>query len=244
MVIKNAFQSKFLARMALVCGIVLPCLALAQVSVTTYHGDLARTGQNLNEPALTPANVNLINFGKLFVYQVDGQVYTQPLYVPNVNIPNRGVHNVVYVATEHDSVYAFDADSNSGGNAIPLWQVSFINPPSVTTIPSSDYGSCRDLAPEIGVTGTPVIDPSTGTMYLLARTKESGNYLDRLHALDIGTGEEKFGGPVEVNASVPGTGDGGTTVQFDNFTQNQRAGLVLDNGIVYMGFSLLCSADP
>jgi len=246
MVISKTFKSKFLAESMLVCTIVLmsPCLLLAQVSVTTYHSDLARTGQNLNEPVLTPANVNLTSFGKLFSYQLDGQVYTQPLYMPNITIPNNGVHNVVYLATEHDSVYAFDADNNTGGNAIPLWQVSFINPPTVTTIPSSDYGTCTDLHPEIGITGTPVIDPSTGTMYLLARTKENGNYLDRLHALDIATGAEKFGGPVEVNASVPGTGGGGTTVVLDNFTQNQRAGLVLQNGQVYIGFSLLCSAEP
>jgi len=244
MVIGKGFRSQFIAGMLVLCAIVLPCLSLAQVSVTTYHNDLSRTGQNLNEPVLTPANVSLNSFGRLFEQTVDGQIYTQPLYVPNVTIPNKGVHNVVYVATEHDSVFAFDADNNSGSNASPLWQVSFINPPAVTTIPSSDYGNCRDLEPEIGITGTPVIDPSTGTMYLLVRTKENGAYLDRLHALDITTGKEKFGGPVEVNASVPGTGDGGTTVVFNNFTQNQRGGLVLENGIVYMEFSLLCNADP
>ena len=244
--ISNAVKSKFLSGPALAWAVVLmaPCLSLAQVNVTTYHNDLRRTGLNLNEPVLKPANVTLNSFGRLFKQPLDGQVYTQPLYVRNLAIPNKGVHNVVYVATEHDSVYAFDADNNTGRNALPLWQVSFINPPAVTTIPSSDYGNCRDLNPEIGITGTPVIDRSTGTMYLLARTKENGNYLDRLHALDIATGKEKFGGPVEVNASVPGTGDGGATVQFDNFTQNQRAGLVLDNGIVYMGFSLLCQRRP
>jgi hypothetical protein len=242
----TTFKSNFLAASIVLCAIVvmLQCLSMAQVSVTTYHNDLARTGQNLNEPVLTPANVNVTDFGKLFTHTLDGQVYTQPLYVPNVTIPNNGVHNVVYVATEHDSVYAFDADNNTGGNADPLWRVSFIDPPTVTTIPSSDFGDCHDLNPEIGTTGTPVIDLSTGTMYLLARTKESGNYVDRLHALDIATGAEKFGGPVEVNASVPGTGGGGNTVVFDHFTQNQRAGLVLKNGVVYMGFSLLCSAEP
>jgi hypothetical protein len=244
--VSNAVKSKFLSGPALAWAVVLmaPCLSLAQVNVTTYHNDSRRTGLNLNEPVLKPANVSLNSFGRLFKQPLDGQVYTQPLYVRNLAIPNKGVHNVVYVATEHDSVYAFDADNNTGRNALPLWQVSFINPPAVTTIPSSDYGNCHDLNPEIGITGTPVIERSTGTMYLLARTKENGNYLDRLHALDIATGKEKFGGPVEVNASVPGTGDGGTTVQFDNFTQNQRAGLVLNNGIVYIGFSLLCQAVP
>jgi hypothetical protein len=246
MVISNTFKSKFVAGAMLIWAMALvsPCISRAQVSVTTYHNDLARTGQNLSEPVLSPANVSSATFGKLFVHALDGQVYTQPLYVPNVTIPNHGVHNVVYVATEHDSVFAFDADDDAGTNAFPLWQVSFIDPPTVTTIPSSDYGDCPDLNPEIGITGTPVIDPSTGTMYLLVRTKENGNYLDRLHALDIATGQEKFGGPVEVNASVPGTGDGGTTVELDSFTQNQRAGLVLQNGVVYIGFALLCTVEP
>jgi hypothetical protein len=246
MLITKTFKDRLFANAALVGAIILltPCLSLAQVSVTTYHNDLARTGQNLNEPVLTPANVSLATFGRQFLQKLDGQVYAQPLYVPNVTIPNNGVHNVVYVATEHDSVFAFDADSNTGSNALPLWQVSFIDPPGVTTIPSSDFGSCQDLNPEIGITGTPVIDPSTGTLYVLVRTKESGNYFDRLHALDITTGAEKFGGPVEINASVPGTGDGGTTVIFDHFTENQRAGLALQNGAIYIAFSLLCSAEP
>jgi len=138
--------------------LMLVAVSAAQVSVTTYHNSNTRTGQNVNELVLRPANVNVTTFGRLFTRSLDGQVYVQPLYVPNVVIPNKGVHNVVYVATEHDSVYAFDADSNTGANAGPLWKVSFINPQAgVTTIPSTDYVACVDLSPEIGITGTPVI---------------------------------------------------------------------------------------
>jgi hypothetical protein len=217
------------------------------VSVTTYHYDNTRAGQNPNETTLTPTNVNPTTFGRLFQYALDGLVYAQPLYLPGVSIQNQSVHNVVYVVTEHDSVYAFDADSNSGTNASPLWQVSFINPANgVTTIPSTDFGgaSCTDLTPEVGITSTPVIDPVSGTMYVLARTKENGAYFARLHALDVTSGLEKFGGPINVTASVPGTGEGGTTITLNTFTQGQRAGLLLVNGTVYIGFSELCSQSP
>ena len=129
MVIRKESNISILGLTSLLCLMAVPSLSLAQISVTTYHYDLARTGQNLNEPVLMPANVNLTDFGKLFAHALDGQVYTQPLYVPNVTIPNNGVHNVIYVATEHDSVYAFDADNNVGSNSLPLWQVSFIDPP-------------------------------------------------------------------------------------------------------------------
>jgi hypothetical protein len=220
--------------------------AVAQVSVTTQHNDNARTGQNLGETVLTPANVNTQQFGKLFSQTVDGHVYAQPLYLPNVSIPGKGTHNVVYVATEHDSVYAFDADSNTGGNASPLWQKSFINPSKgITTVSSGDVG-CTDLTPEIGVTGTPVIDTSAGTLYVVAKTKESGVIQQRLHALDVTTGAEKFGGPVLIHTKFPGTGDGSHNgyVHFDPLREAQRSGLLLQNGAVYVGWASHCDIGP
>jgi hypothetical protein len=205
--------------------------------VFTHHNDNARTGQNLNETVLTASNVRSVSFGKLASYTIDGIAHASPLYVANVNIPGVGLRNVVYVATEHDSVYAFDADG-AGGN--PLWKVSFINPAAgITTVPNGDTGECCDIAPEIGITGTPVIDPSTGTLYVVAKTKEgSSTYVQRLHALDVTSGAEKFGGPVVIQASVPGNGTGSVngTLSFNQLRENQRTALLLYNGIVYMGF--------
>jgi len=216
--------------------------------VFTYHGDTMRTGQNLSETVLTPANVNSSSFGKLFSLPLDGIAYAQPLYVENVAIPGQGTHNVVYVATEHDSVYAYDAD---GRSSTPLWKVSFINPSAgITTVPAADTGECCDIAPEIGITSTPVIDRATNTMYVVAKTKESNGgsatYVQRLHALDITTGGEKFGGPVVIQASVPGTGAGsqGGRVPFDSLHENQRTGLLLQNGKVYFGFASHGDVQP
>ena len=175
----------------------------------TYHNDNMRTGQNTNETVLSPANVNNSQFGKLFTYPLDGIAFAMPLYVANVSIPRKGLHNVLYVATEHNTVYAFDAD---GLSSSPLWQVSFLKS-GVTTVPSSDTGECCDIPTEIGITGTPVIDQTTGTLYVVAKTKENGNkYVQRLHALDITNGAEKFGGPVVLAGSVAGTGDGASAV--------------------------------
>lgn len=221
----------------------------ASVSVLTYHNDAARTGQNTNETVLNLSNVNTNNFGKLFSYAVDGYVYAQPLIVTNVTIPGKGIHNVLYVATEHDSVYAFDADNNAGSNSPPLWQVSFINPSNgVTTVSSSDPNiNCTDLVPEIGITSTPVIDPISGTIYIVAKTKEivSGvtNYFYRLHALDITDGGEKPGGPVVIQASVAGSGaesDGAGHLVFDPIRELNRMALLLNNGMIYFGFSSHC----
>jgi len=217
----------------------------AQVSVTTYHNDNSRTGQNLHESILTPANVNSTDFGRVFVQPVDGYIYAQPLYVPGVSIGGQN-HNVVFVATENDSVYAFDADSAAGANKKPLWHVSFINPPSVTTVNSSTDAGCGDLIPQIGISGTPVIDTSTGTLYVVANTKENGVFFQRLHALDITTGNEKLGGPVAIEATVPGTGDGssGGRISFDPLKQNQRPGLLLKNGAVYIASASHCDIGP
>ena len=219
-----------------------PTPAITQgTAVLTFHNDNMRTGGDLNETVLTPSNVNSSSFGKLFSYPLDGLTLASPLYVPNVKIPGQGFHNVVIVATEHDSVYAFDAD---GGSSSPLWHVNFTDPAAgVTSVPAADTGETGDIPNEIGITGTPVIDPATGTIYVVAATKEvSGgttNYVQRLHALDLTTGAEKFGGPVVINASVPGTGDGssGGTLTFNSLRENQRTGLLLSNGVVYFGFS-------
>jgi hypothetical protein len=204
--------------------------------VFTQHNDNARTGQNLNETVLTTANVRNTTFGKVFSYVVDGQIYAQPLYVPNVTIPNQGVHNVVYVATENDTLYAFDADGLSPNI---LWQVSFIDPPASTTLNCVQLGFVCNVWPITGITGTPVIDPSTNTIYMVVRTQEGVNSLQELHALDITTGEEKFGGPVSIVATVNGTGSGSShgKVLFSTVHDIQRPGLLLANGNVYLAWA-------
>ena len=201
----------------------------------TYHNDNLRTGQNLSETTLTLSNVNQNQFGKLFSYPIDGMAFASPLYVANVSIPGQGYHNVVYVATENDSVYAFDAD---GVTTTPLWHVSFLGT-GVTTVPCADTGECGDILTQIGITSTPVIDPTSGTIYVAAATKEGAStWVQRLHALDITTGAEKFGGPVVIQASVSGTGSGssGGTLAFDPLRENQRTGLLLSNGVVYLAW--------
>jgi hypothetical protein len=205
--------------------------------VFTQHNDNGRTGQNLNETTLTTTNVKASTFGKIFSYPVDGQIYAQPLYVPNVAIPNQGVHNVLYVATENDSLYAFDAD---GLTPNILWQLSFINPANgITTINCIATGIVCNVYPITGITSTPVIDPSSNTIYLLVRTQENNSSVQRLHALDITTGAEKFGGPVVISAVVAGTGTGTShgKIQFDALHDNQRSGLLLANGNIYIGWA-------
>jgi len=212
---------------------------LSQVNVQTYHYDNFRDGANLQERILTPGNVNADSFGKLFTQPVDGQIYAQPLELQDVSIPGKGQHGVVYVATENDSVYAFDADSNSGDNSDPLWQVSFINPSKgITPIPAKDVGA-NSIYPQVGITSTPVIDAGSGTLYVVAATKENGKYFQRLHALDVATGAEKFGGPAVIQASVHGTGWGSKngSVSFDALRENQRAALSLVNGVIYIGWA-------
>ena len=191
------------------------------MNVLTQHNDNFRTGANLSEYILTASNVNTGQFGKLFSRAVDGQIYAQPLYVNGLIISNK-LRNVVYVATEHDSVYAFDADDPAASNA--LWHVNL-----GASVPIADIEGCDDLQPEIGITSPPVIDLTSNTMYVDAKTKVGSNHFQRLHALDILTGQEKFGGPVSIQGSVPGTGAGssGGTLTFDPLYQHSRAGLLL-----------------
>jgi hypothetical protein len=240
---------------------LLPCLCTlrlpAQTSVVTWHNDNARLGLNTNETILTPVNVNQNGFGRIFSHSVDGPVYAQPLYVPNVTVPGKGVHNVVFVATMHDSVYAFDADTQSGSNAAPLWHTSFINPSAgivpATTLDAVDSPGqdCRTFSGEIGICGTPVIDLSSQTLYVLARTKEPGTggglvQFQRLHALNISNGTEKASSPVAVQASVNGSGDGssGNIVQFNPAREMQRSALLLSGGVVYLAWASYCDLPP
>jgi hypothetical protein len=216
--------------------------------VYSWRNDNALTGQNTQETKLTPANVGGGQFGKLFGCTVDGAIFAQPLYVTNVTIPSQGTHNVVYVATEHDSLYAFDADANP---CQTLWQVSFINAAAgVTTVPAADITGQTDIVPEIGITGTPVIDPATATLYVVAKTKESGAYVQRLHALDLAVGTEKLGGPAIIQAIVNGSGAGSVSgkITFDSpsidLKANQRSALLFSGGKIYVGFDSYDDTDP
>jgi hypothetical protein len=203
-------------------------------NVLTWHNDISRTGQYLKETVLTTSNVNSTKFGKKFTLSVDGDIYAQPLYVANVSVSGQGTHNVVYVATENDSVYAFDA---SGSPITPLWHTSFTSS-SAVAVPCGDTNNCQ-ISPVIGITGTPVIDASSNTLYVVAFTKENGSYFQRLHALDITSGAEKFGGPVVIQASVSGTGAGssGGTVSFTPLLHNQRCALLMANNVIYVAWA-------
>jgi hypothetical protein len=207
--------------------------------VFTYHNDLARDGANTQEYALSPANVNSTTFGKLFSCAVDGAIYAQPLWVANLTVAGTK-HNVVIVATQHDSLYAIDADASP---CTQLWHMNLIDashggsagetPVSATLV----GGGAGDIAPEVGITSTPVIDPAAGIVYLVSKSVNSAGttFYERLHAIDLATGNERPGSPVTIAATYPGTGDGGTVVTFNTKQQNQRAGLALVNGTVYVG---------
>jgi hypothetical protein len=217
----------------------------AQINITSERYDNSRTGANLNETVLTTSNVNSTQFGKLYSYVVDGSVQAQPLYVSNLTIPSRGSYNVLFVVTMNDVVYAFDADSNATNGGI-LWKVDFRNPSAgVTPIPITDIvnNNSLNIVGNVGIESTPVIDLSSNTMYLVARTKEvSGaitNYVARLHALDITTGAEKFAGPMAIQGSVLGNGPGssGGRLTFDPLIQNQRSSLALANGLVVFSWA-------
>jgi hypothetical protein len=212
---------------------------LGQLPVTTWHYNNARTSANTWESELTPSNVNSTTFGMLFTKPVDGFVVGQPLYLPSLNIPGQGVHNVVYVATMHDSVYAFDADSS---DPTPLWMNSILDysPVGATPVPAAVTKETVIGWTEVGIISTPVIDPVIGTLYLVAETYESGNVVHRLHALDVTTGQEKLGGPTTIAATY--TLNGVTTTFADSYQIN-RPGLLLANGHIYLGFGSNCCND-
>lgn len=206
-------------------------IASAQTDVLTQHNDNTRSGLNANETLLTSANVNVNSFGKLFTQNVDGIIVGQPLYAGNVLMNDGKVHNVVYVATQHNSVYAFDADSTQGANALPLWTVSLNN--GGTTDPISDFGCTGTHYTEIGIMGTPVIDPGKTTLYVVAKTLNNTVRNFSLHALDITTGNELLGGPMIITGTAPSSNGSGT---FNPIYQMQRPALLLLNGTVYVAF--------
>jgi hypothetical protein len=215
--------------------------------MTTYHNDLSRDGANTQEYALNPSNVTTSTFGKLFSCTVDEAVYAQPLWVPNLTI-NSATHNVVFVATQNDSAYAFDADNNTTP-CTPLWHANLLDSAhgagaGETSVPSGPTGYLvgqgnGDITPEVGVTGTPVIDLTTNTLYVVSKSVSSSQttFYQRLHALDLTTGNEKFSGPVNIAAIFPGSGDGSSTDTFSAQQENQRPGLALVNGVVYVAWA-------
>lgn len=231
----------FVVRRLLVCVLTLvtlgsvPTALQAQVDVLTNRYDGARSGANLSETTLTPANVNTTRFGKLYSYPVDGAVYAQPLYMTGVTIQG-SVRNVLFVATMNDKAYAFDADSASPA---PLWVRDFTSPPSVTAVPATDIvAGGQNIHGNVGIESTPVIDRASGTLYLVARTKENGTYVQRLHALDITTGQSRTS-PMTITASVPGSASDATrgVITFDPRMHQQRAALALSNGVVLVSWA-------
>ncbi len=232
--------------------LLVGCCTQAQVAVLTQHNDNARSGANLSETTLTTANVNTNQFGLLFTRAVDDQIYAQPLVMTNVNLGVKGTHNLLLVATVNDTVYAFDADNASV--TAPYWTNRFIAPPNIVAPRNTDMntnlftgavGACggnyKDFSGNMGIVGTPVIDPTTSTLYLAARTKEiSGgttNFLQRLHALDLASGAERPNSPVIIAATNAG-------VAFDPYRHNQRPALLLANGIVYITWASHCDWTP
>ncbi|MGA9508453.1 MAG: hypothetical protein WBV55_07385 [Candidatus Sulfotelmatobacter sp.] len=206
---------------------------LGQTSITTWHYDNGRSGADTTETLLTPSNVNSKSFGKLFTLPVDGYIVGHPLYLPGVSISGQGTHNVVYVATMHDSVYAFDADS---GNTSPLWMTSLLSysPAGATTVPATVKKNAGTTGwTELGIISTPVIDAATNTLYAVAETYESGKVVHRLHVLDVTSGLEKFGGPKTIAATYTLNG---VTTPFTDFYQMNRPGLLMANGHIYIAF--------
>jgi hypothetical protein len=220
--------------------------------VLTQRGDNSRVGWNNNETTLTDSNVNAVDFGRRMTYPVDGKIYAQPLFVPGLRV-NGGVHNTVIVATENDSLYAFDADATTASAAVsgpgpaavaaPLWHTSFLVN-GATAVPSASL-KCTSITPSFGIVGTPAIDPATDTLYLVAALKIGSTLADYVHAIDIHTGRDKVK-PTLISASVRGTGSGssGGVLAFSAHDEQQHAGLLLDNGVVYIAFASYCDHDP
>jgi hypothetical protein len=213
------------------------------VDVVTYHYENMRMGQNTSEPILSPKVVSTATFGLVGTVAVDGLVDAQPLYLSDVTIPTVGARNVLYVATEHGTVFAFDADSTAGSASSMLWKTSTLLPGETT---SDDFG-CNSITPEIGITATPVIDRALGAIYVVAMSKDSsGNHYQRIHALDLVTGKELFGGPTSITASYPGTGanSSGGIVPFDPALYDERAALIEVNGAIYTTWASHCDLGP
>jgi outer membrane protein assembly factor BamB len=234
-------RSKSLQAFGLICFCLCMVLVSSATDVVTYHNNIARTGQNLQETILTTSSVNSSSFGKLFSSSVDGIIDAEPLYLSSVSIPGKGMHNVIYAVTENDSVYAFDADAGT-----LLWQVSALKSGES---PSDDHG-CSQISPQIGITSTPVIDRARGphgTIFVVAMSKNSSStYFQRIHALDITNGAEEFGGPVTIQAKYPGTGDNSHDgyVVFDPGQYAERQGLLLLNHVIYTAWTSHCDARP
>jgi len=215
---------------------------ISKVAVLTYHNDNTRDGANTNEVILTPGNVNQNNFGLIFSRPVDGYVYAEPLVMTNVTIPGQGVHDIVFVATEHASMYAFDAD-----NGTPLWQTNFgVSAATPNNNFGNRYGPYHDINPEVGITGTPVIDPASGTLYVDVFTSETAGYFHRVHAIDIATGMDRPYSPVVVAASIPGIGvqSANGVLPFVAETHLQRAAMTLANGTLFVTYTGYADSDP
>jgi len=228
----------------IILALAILCLypALAQNNFLTQRGNNQRTGSFTNETTLNTSNVNISSFGKLFSYQVDGQIYAQPLYMQGVNVSGKGTRNVLFVTTMHNTIYVFDADSLTA----PLWKTSLA--PSCP-LPDSNfemYGPYHDIKVEVGTLSTPVIDSTTNTLYAVAFSKENGVYSHKLYAIDIATGSFKLNSPVTLAATVTGTGAGNNNgvLTFDSRRELQRTALVLSNGILYIMFASYADIDP
>jgi outer membrane protein assembly factor BamB len=237
---RQAGRSHTLCLFRVICFGLGAVLVSSAADVVTYHNDIARTGQNLQETILSYSNVNSSSFGKLFTLPVDGVIDAEPLYLSAVTIPGKGTHNVVYTVTENDSVYAFDADTGT-----ELWQESLLSKGETP----SDTHSCGQISPQIGIAATPVIDRASGphgTIYVVAMSKSSSKYFQRIHALDITTGKEEFGGPRTIQAKFPGHGDNSHNgnVIFDPAQYAERAGLLLLKHVIYTAWTSHCDQRP